>query len=139
RPYHLLISALRATGANVSDWLYLWYHTYNLGQAPFEWKPPNGYPDSVDFWAGLILQRWNFVFWLLNNEVPNAAVDVSALKSIGTADGIADRINVLCFGGDMPVQDRRDLISFLQSNPHDETRIRDAVGLALASPGFQWY
>lgn len=33
-----------------------------LGQSPFEWGPPNGYPDTAAFWmstAGLI-ERWRF-------------------------------------------------------------------------------
>ena len=52
---------------------------------------------------------------------------------------IANRIDLLLFGGEMPVADKAALVTYLRPDPPSTTRIRDAFGLALASPGFQWY
>ena len=40
----------------------------------------------------------------------------------------------------MPAADKAALVTYLKPDPAQRTtRIRDAFGLALASPGFQWY
>ena len=61
------------------------------------------------------------------------------LAGANTAQRIADRIDVLVFGSEMPLADKAALVAYLQPDPPSTTRTRDAFGLALASPGFQWY
>jgi hypothetical protein len=39
----------------------------------------------------------------------------------------------------MPAADKAALIAYLRPDPPSTTRIRDAFGLAIASPAFQWY
>ena len=75
RPYEDLIAGLRAldvtqhaarfpTGANPSyfDGLSaVYYQSRDLGNAPLNWGPPNGYPDTALDWqsANGVLGRWN--------------------------------------------------------------------------------
>jgi uncharacterized protein (DUF1800 family) len=75
RPYEDLIAGLRAIGVKPSkkpdyasdnvtytDGLSaVYYQCRDLGNAPFDWGPPNGYPDTAKDWqsANGMLGRWN--------------------------------------------------------------------------------
>ena len=112
-----------------------------MGQIPFNWNPPNGYPHSFEYWGTLVLPRWNFAFSLgIPGSVGGATIDTTALLAgATTAQKMADRLDLLLFGGEMPPADKAALVTYLKPDPPSTTRIRDAFGLALASPGFQWY
>lgn len=141
RPFTYIMSALRVLNANVTNYGTI-RSTYlaGTGQAPFSWGPPNGYPHSFEYWGGLPLPRWNFAFNLANNSISGVSVDLPALlMGATTAVQVADRIDVLVFSGAMPSADKQALIAYLRPDPPSQTRIRDAFGLAIASPAFQWY
>jgi hypothetical protein len=88
----------------------------------------------------LPLPRWNFAFNLSNGTITGAAVDAAALTAgATTAVAITDRIDELVFAGEMPQTDKAALLAYLQPDPPSLSRIRDALGLALASPAFQWH
>jgi hypothetical protein len=142
RPFHYIASGLRAMNANMTRYDTLRFTWLSgMGQIPFTWNPPNGYPHSFEYWGTLVLPRWNFAFQLgIPNGVGGATIDTTALLAgATTAQKIADRIDLLLFGGGMPVPDKAALVTYLKPDPPSTTRIRDAFGLALASPGFQWY
>ena len=141
RPLHYVVSAIRALNANVTAYGTL-RGTYitGMGHAPFQWGPPDGYPHAFEYWGGLPLPRWNFSFNLANNSVNGVTVDIPGLLvGATTAVQIADRIDDLLFAGEMPVGDKAALTAYLRPDPPSSSRIRDAFGLALASPAFQWH
>jgi hypothetical protein len=142
RPFHYVVSGLRALNANMTRYdsvRFTWLG--GMGQVPFSWNPPNGYPHAFEYWGTLVLPRWNFAFSAPNGSVGGASVDTAALISgATTAQRIADRLDLVIFGGEMPAADKAALVTYLRPDPvTSNTRIRDAIGLALASPGFQWY
>ncbi len=142
RPFHLVVSGLRAMNANMTRYDSLRFTWLSgMGQIPFTWNPPNGYPHSFEYWGTLVLPRWNFAFSLgIPGSVGGASIDTTALLAgANTAQRIADRIDLLVFGGEMPAADKTALVTYLRPDPPTTTRIRDAFGLAMASPGFQWY
>ncbi len=145
RPFHYIVSALRVLNANITS-LNTMRGTYlsGTGHTPFAWGPPDGYPQEFEYWGGLPLPRWNFAFQLANNSVGGATVDLTALLAgANTAATIADRIDVLLFAGEMPAADKAALITYLRpsgtATVPSTSQIRDAFGLALASPAFQWH
>ena len=140
-PSHMFVSALRALDPTVSDLgSFEWDYLGNTDNIPFEWAPPNGYPDAAGYWAGYILPRWNFALNLMSDGVYGMMVDINALAGLATdMNSIVDRINTLIFGGEMLAEDKVELIRFLRAKPIDEDRIRAAFALAIASPSFQWY
>lgn len=141
RPYHLAVSALRAVKATINSpatlrsvWL------PQTGQTPFRWVPPDGYPDSKEFWMGLLAPRWNIGFSMFSPGINGVSVSpTSLLQGANTAETIANRINYLLFGGEMRPPDLAALKKYLLPDPPSATRISDAFALALASPSFQWY
>ena len=145
RPFHYIVSALRVMNANVTS-LNTVRQTYlaGTGHTPYAWGPPDGYPQEFEYWGGLPLPRWNFAFQLANNSVSGATVDLTALLAGATsAVQIADRIDTLIFAGEMPAADKAALITYLRpagtATVPSSTQIRDAFGLAMASPAFQWH
>lgn len=139
RPYHLMISGLRGVIANIRTPSGLFASLSSVGQIPFYWGTPDGYPDALDYWVGLILPRWNFGSSLMSGHLRGITADMSILNGEKKADRIADRIDALLFGGQMPDRDKQVLIEFMLPNNPFEPRVREAFGLAISSPGFQWY
>jgi uncharacterized protein (DUF1800 family) len=109
RPFEWFARAARALGADQNpqwsfnpDPLLVWMN--KLGQVPFEWPLPDGYPDVAPAFAssGSLLARWDLAQALANNQVPDfLSYDANAL--IGTplpttVQGLVDRlvVRLLC-------------------------------------------
>jgi hypothetical protein len=109
------------------------------GQEPFFWGPPDGYPDSL-VWAGLVLPRWNFAASLVNGDLDGATVDIDALLGgAATAEEIASRINLVMHGGALTTAERNRIRDYLLPDPPSALKKKEAVGLAIAAPSYQWY
>jgi uncharacterized protein (DUF1800 family) len=142
QPYQVVTAALRATQANVTALTNLGRTQINtLGQPLFQWEDPDGYPDNVDWWAGTILQRWNFLSTLLNNTNANNGwlIDVAPLMVDPTPVAITDAIGKRAFANEMPADLKQRVNSFLAAAPVSQSRVREAFALALSSTAFQWY
>lgn len=145
RPFHLFVSALRATNAT--------YATTGQQTSPgmrdalsfaghlmFNWAPPDGYPDRADAWVGLPLARWNFGASLMNGNIHYVSVDIDQFfAGTSTADQMINRINARLFGGRLPAADQILIRDYLATNPSSAPIRREALGLAMAAPAFQWY
>lgn len=141
RPMHMFISLLRGTKAKFENFDHLrWGYLETVGQVPFDWPAPNGYPDAIDYWAGFILPRWRFSFDLAAGWVGGLKIDLKTLlPNTATPQALVDRINALMFGGEMLPQDKADLLAFAQAGTLDNWRKRATIALAAASPSFQYY
>ncbi len=152
RPFHLIASALRATlpgPANVTAFATLKNQYRNTGHLPFNWSPPDGYPDSDIYWSGLLLPRWNFGASLMTNGagtnggINGVVMDAAAVNAFfpsqTTRDQVVDKIDATLFGGTWPASEKNAVRSFLPGGTLTATNKRDALGLALASPSFQYY
>ena len=142
RPFHYVVSGLRAMNANMTRYDSLRFTWLSgMGQIPFNWNPPNGYPHAFEYWGTLVLPRWNFAFSLPISAASAARpwIRPPCWRAPTRRSAIANRIDLLVFGGEMPVADKAALVTYIGTGVPSTTRIRDAFGLALASPGFQWY
>lgn len=145
RPFHLLVSALRALGATVNppagnlSWN-MQTALLAAGHQLFGWAPPNGYPDTAEYWSGLILPRWNFGASMMNNEYTGVTVDANAVTAgAAQAAPIADRLSYVLTASRMTAAEKTSLTNYMLPNNPTATRIREAIGLAVATPTFQWY
>jgi hypothetical protein len=140
RPFHHFISAMRALPTTVNATSSLRNQLTAAGHRPFYWGPPDGYPDDLAYWSGLIIPRWNFGASLMANQLSGLSVDYAAFfAGLNTADLMVDRISQALFGGEMPSTDRDRIREYLLPNIFSTTRQREAIGLAIGSPGFQWH
>jgi uncharacterized protein (DUF1800 family) len=138
RPFHLLASILRILSANVAAPGSLQTDLTLAGHLPMNWVSPDGYPDTLTYWVGGLLPRWNFAASLMNNQYSQVTVnEATVLAGATTPQAIVDRLNKLLFGGAMPATDQATVLAYLGTAPSTTTK-REAIGLAASSPAFQW-
>ena len=123
RPFHYVVSALRATNASTDAGKPIIQFLENMGQAPFRYPTPDGYPLEAEHWHATLLWRWKFALALSNNKINGTTVERAKLqRQLGGDDAlIATVLNR------RPDADESD--AFLKSG--------DGLALLLASPGFQ--
>jgi len=138
RPFHYTMGLLRQSQAQMT---YVWPIRdvlYQMGQHPFEWAPPNGYPIAQPYWAGGLLPRWNFAFHLFNKKIDYVRGNASTvIKTSTTVDSILERINRTFYNGEMSNPARAVIREALDT---DETAVKNAAkALAFAAvlPGYQ--
>jgi uncharacterized protein (DUF1800 family) len=130
-PFEMIVSAVRATGAQVDFAFPLARQIADLGQPLYRKLEPTGYSDANSEWvnSAALLARMNFALSLAQNKVPGSKLDVSQ------------------FSGD-PAEVARQVL-FTNARPETlaaiETQTKQAsgsagapiVGLLLGSPDFQ--
>lgn len=149
RPQNFLISALRMLNAQVTAGGRRLKPEYPLldllarmGQPPFGWPTPDGYPDLASRWMGNLTPRWQFALALARNEIDGVKIDLPALlQSAGVAspeEGV-DQLSALLLGAPLDPAARDELLTSLQSEGADEESLPPIITAGLiASPAFQW-
>jgi uncharacterized protein (DUF1800 family) len=125
RPFHFVASALRATDARSDGGAALQNYLLRMGQAPFEYPTPDGYPDEETPWLGTLLWRWGFAAALTANEIDGTRIDEAQLVQ---RSGGHEALMAHCLG-------RRPTPNEIAA--HNESR--SGLALILASPAFQRY
>ncbi len=123
RPFHFVVSALRALDADTDGGTALLQVLRRLGQAPFHHPTPDGYPDEAAPWLGTLLWRWNF------------ALDLAANRLKGTSVPHEDLARRL--GAGLPAHLLGRVPTELERKFVDGAAPELAVAVLLASPGFQ--
>lgn len=167
RPIDLAVRMMRAVGTprdvlvpalgDRSMAFTLWYehlvgyngHMFKLGQIPFAWLTPDGYPDVKLPWtsAAGMLHRWNLAFAIARGStVPGYKPHEHRPANLVGADAIADHWILTLLGRPMLPEDREIIVNCLNgagADPNDPGRSAGqdelrAVALILASPYMQW-
>jgi uncharacterized protein (DUF1800 family) len=138
RPFHFAVSMVRALGPTVTSMSQVRQLVDNMGHSLFAWETPDGYPDAMEFWSGLVLARWNAAGTVVAQT--GAAFNVDVTPFVGaSAEAGADLIVARLLGGEAPISYTTRLADFLRPAPTNPTRVREALSLALSSSQFQWY
>lgn len=90
-----------------------------LGQLPFNWPTPDGYPDEQSYWSstGGLLNRWRLSFLSLANFIPS--IDVfqidypNLLNGANTLAGIVDAMTDSVLMRPLSVEDRSYMLDWL--------------------------
>ena len=155
KPLDFFVGALRMTGTKFSDFWYQDYLLSKLGQVPYGWGPPNGYPEPATAWgnANGLLERWNTAQVVTDDALtagPADGLNTPLNASIGpaaTAGELVDRCARQLLLRKLDAGVRGELIGFVANGGPATTRLtRDLreeklgtlCGLLLASPLFQW-
>jgi uncharacterized protein (DUF1800 family) len=85
-PLQFVVSAIRASGAEVDNAAPLVRELRELGMPLYGAQPPTGYPETSETWinAGTLLARMNFAAALVNNQLPGTRVGTSTADDPGT-------------------------------------------------------
>lgn len=144
RPFHFVASALRGLGADTHAHNELLEYLQRMGQAPFQYPTPDGYPDEASFWLGTLLWRWKFALACAAGQVPSLSVDIDKLISaLGIKkQGLSELQTLFAhFTGRAPIEvELQSLKQFMNVCPPEQLKHRaELAGLILASPAFQRY
>lgn len=138
RPYHLVMSTLRMVPSDITEFWGIRYTLSLMGHEPFQWAPPNGYPDSLDFWAGGLLPRWRYGSYIYNQSY-NPQFNLKAFQGDMDTKKFMNKLKKTFFGGKMTKTDKDVLESYVDANIGSEWRRKETLGLAVSSSTFQWY
>ena len=134
RPLEFFISALRVTGATITGTSRRLLEPLRLlGQLPFRWQQPDGYPDVAEYWATTsgMLDRWNFGLLLTSNVIKGLMVDLNALtRDAASAEDVVDVLSLRFIGERLPDDARSILVDFASSDDLDVV-IPPVAGLIL--------
>lgn len=143
KPLDFFISTLRLTDAtitiNARNGRKIQEHLRLLGQVPFTWSPPDGFPDNEEYWSTTsgLLDRWNFGMNLVTNQIRGMEVDLKHLtRDAASAEDVVDVLSLRFLGGLLPENARSILVDFVSSGDLDKD-IPSIAGLILGSPHFQ--
>ena len=138
RPINFVTSALRQLNAGTDGGAPLRDLLARLGQAPFTWPTPDGFPDRAEAWQGNLLPRWKFSLALAQNAIEGTEINFAELLTAAgatTPEAMTDRLAALLLGAPLPARDREALLDALRGAGDDLPRVLTA-GL-IASPAFQ--
>ena len=144
RPFHFAISSMRALGLDLASVPNIravrQQSDRTMGMQLFNWEQPNGYPDSVEWWSGLVITRWNFAQSMASlASTTTARLDTMRFRAPDTPEGVMAQVGARFFGGEMPTALRTHLLTYLRGATYNEARVRETLSLALSAQEFQWY
>jgi len=145
RPYTFMISALRILNADIGHYHTLIRWLELLGQAPFLWPSPDGYPDDSISWSNNLLPRWNFSLSLMDGQVRGVHIPLGRILDAVNGDDVNEAIEFLgwlIFGRDLDKKTTGMIARYVAADELTSDgarqRVKEAIGLMLASPSFQW-
>ncbi len=102
RPTEYLAGTIRAlapdTAYPTDNGVLFFFAQLILGQTPFYWPTPDGYPDTQSYWAntGGLLNRWRLSFLSYAPYIPSIDVfDIDYVSLTNNADTIANILDAL--------------------------------------------
>lgn len=154
RPLDFFIGLVRVTRMEFKDFWNFRYQLERLGQVPYGWGPPNGYPDVASEWANTngLLARWNTALPLPDRALRDkkSGLRVRLPKSIGSAGTFGELVDAGAqevFGVVLPEPERTMYVDYVSDGAGANAVITpDAfldktgtmIGLLLSAPQYQW-
>ncbi len=131
-PLEFVVSAVRASGAEVLNARDLAQRISAMGMPLYLQQPPTGYKDTAEEWisTSALLERMNFALDLSAGRVRGVRLDLKDLGLGATLDSVAARF----LPGGLGENSRKTLESEARAEGREPTRL---VGLVLGSPEFQ--
>ncbi|MGA8149431.1 MAG: DUF1800 domain-containing protein [Terriglobales bacterium] len=156
-PLEFVVSALRASGAEVNDALPVANQLGNMGMPLYGMQPPTGYPMKADAWvnSSALLERMNFALALSAGRLRGTRVDVNtplaeertaAAASVPGPEQILAALEDSLLAGDVSKQTHDTIVARLEDPQISRRKLDDPArspnvavieGLLLGSPEFQ--
>lgn len=109
-PFELAVSSIRALGGNTNSGPAMLAMLNKLGEVPYGYQAPTGYPDTAEDWVntGALLERLNFAVAVASNRIPGTRVDLSAYDATNKSK-ILERALAELLDGDVSPSTRASL------------------------------
>jgi uncharacterized protein (DUF1800 family) len=146
-PLEFVVSAVRASGAEVTDAMPIARQLQNMGMQLYGAQPPTGYSMKADAWvnSSALLGRMNFALALTSGKAKGVKVDSALIPSDDPQHALAVLENSL-LAGDVSKQTHDVISARLQDSKISHRKLDDPArppntsliaGLLLGSPEFQ--
>src|SRR6185369_3258485 len=111
RPFELVVSAIRAVGADTNGGPGTHQWIARMGEPLYGFQTPNGYSDAAESWVntGALLERMNFGLALASNRIPGTRVDLAKLTAHDKSKLIDESLK-LVVAGDISASTRDTLM-----------------------------
>jgi uncharacterized protein (DUF1800 family) len=153
-PLEFIVSAVRASGAQVEDARALVGTLNNMGMMPYGMMPPTGYSMKADVWvnSSALLGRMNFALGLAAGKIRGVKIDSAVGTAAGASEATTDAQQTLAtlenslLSGDISRQTHDTISKQLEEPKISQRRLDDTkrppnaaaiTGLILGSPEFQ--
>jgi uncharacterized protein (DUF1800 family) len=153
-PLEFVVSAVRASGAQVEDARALVGTLNNMGMMPYGMMPPTGYSMRADVWvnSSALLGRMNFSLRLAAGKIQGVKIDSAPGTAAGASKVTSDARQTLAtlenslLSGDISKQTHDTISKQLEDPKISQRRLDDPTrppnvaaitGLILGSPEFQ--
>jgi uncharacterized protein (DUF1800 family) len=153
-PLEFIVSAVRASGAQVDDARALVGTLNNMGMMPYGMQPPTDYSMKADAWvnSSALLGRMNFALGLAAGKIRGIKIDSAAATAAGASELTPDAQRTLAalenslLSGDISRQTHDTISKQLDDPKISQRRLDDPkrppniaaiTGLILGSPEFQ--
>ena len=114
-PLELAVSSVRALGAQTNSGPQFLAMLNKLGEVPYGYQAPTGYPDTAEDWVntGALLERLNFAVAFASNRIPGTRVDLKAYDQTDKAK-ILDRAIEQILDGEISSGTRNTLVKQIE-------------------------
>lgn len=137
-PFELAVSSVRALGGNTNSSPAFVAMLNKLGEIPYGYQAPTGYPDTAEDWVntGALLERLNFAVAVASNRIPGTRVD---LKDFSTTDKVKtlDKAIAEILDGDISPATRANLIKQLEQPLPDVKEGKELADVDLEVPNMR--
>jgi uncharacterized protein (DUF1800 family) len=150
-PLEFVVSAARASGAQIDDAMPLARQLQNMGMPLYGMQPPTGYSMKVDAWvnSAALLGRMNFALGLTTGKLKGVQVDTAEILGTNPPSDPQGTLAVLessLLDGDVSKQTHDTIAARLDDpkvaqrkldDPANSPNVKAIAGLLLGSPEFQ--
>jgi len=110
-PFELAVSSVRTLGADTNASPAFLAMLNKLGEVPYGYQAPTGYPDTAEDWVntGALLERLNFAVAIASNRIPGTRVDLKGYAAMDKTKTL-DRAIGEILDGDISPASRANLV-----------------------------
>ena len=138
RPLEYVISALRVLRATYDGSEALVERLDTMGQRPFGYATPDGYPDTAEEWFGSFVPRWNFAQDVCNGGLAGVSIPIQQWTQLTRQAGINGLAQSI-LQRPMTSNEEQALSKVItDENTINQSTVRTMLALLLSSPAFQW-
>lgn len=132
-PFELVVSAIRATNADLRNANQLNDWCTRMGQKTYSYAAPTGFPDKASFWVntGSLLNRMNFGLAIAAQRIPGVGMNLLALNNNHEPESVDDALQTYS-AILLPGRNQKENIGRLTSLVRDEA-LQSRLDKALAS------
>lgn len=114
-PFELAVSSIRALGADTNAGPAMLAMLNKLGEVPYGYQAPTGYPDTAEDWVntGALLERLNFAVAVASNRIPGTRVNLKNFEAADKAK-ILDKTLAVLLDGEISSATRSTLIKQIE-------------------------